>query len=359
MTRFNPVKTSFFDANSEINREQIRSIPTETKARVNYIYKSSDPKDKNLFFIKASIISNKDQNKITIEPTVKGSGNQVPEAELLLNNLTNITLIPQSEGLPQPSPGDEISVELVVSEVTKNLNIDGYYKRIITKNEGPSTDSINDNTQNLKDSFQNSNDLTQQDVQIPPIDPDQPDLNIQVLSIANSYSGYKYKRVGSGNPISALIHKENVILDKDIYVYCSAFTFYVAFTVLQQGGYIEEKTVREMRKFKNDWYGLGGERRRLSGPAITNLGVGVEVSWDDAKSGDFAQLWRSHGGHSVIFLDWLYNENSEKIGIIYRGSQNATGIANTTEYLKGHQKKGYPPIQELYFSRLSPQQIDK
>lgn len=356
MTRFNPVKTSFFDSNSQANREQIRSIPTEIKARVEFVYKSPNPKDNNLFFIKASIISNKDQNKITIEPTVKGAANQVPESEFLLNNLTNITLIPLSEGLPQPSPGDEISVELVVSEVTKNLNVDGYYKRIITKTEGPRTESPNDKTENLKENFNNTNSLTQQDVQIPPVDPDQPDLNFQVLNLANSYSGFSYKQGGSGNPINALVHKGRTILGKDNYIYCSAFTFYVAFTVLQQTGYLEEKTVGQTKKFKQDWYGLSGERKRLSGPAIANIGVGSEVSWDDAKPGDFAQLWRSSGsGHSVIFLNWVYDDNGEKKGINYRGSQTATGIANKIEYLKtGARRSG---ITELYFSRLMPEQI--
>lgn len=165
MTRFNAIKTSFFDANSQANREQARSIPTEVKARVNSIYKSSNPKDNNLFFIKASIISVREEKSLTIEPVVKGSGDQVPEAEFLLNNLTNITLIPQTEGLPQPFPGDEIAVELVVSEVTKNLNVDGYYKRIIKKTEGPRTDSANDKTQKLKDNFGGTNSLTQQDTQ--------------------------------------------------------------------------------------------------------------------------------------------------------------------------------------------------
>lgn len=354
MSRFNNIKTSFTDSGYDLLKT---AVPREEKARVNYIFKSKDPNQSNLFFIKASIISVRVENQLNTETTVKGSGKKVPEQEFLLNELTNITVIPISEGLPQPIPGDEISVELVVSEVTKTLNIDGYYKRIIKKTEGPRTNSVNDKTELLKNSFDETNSLGAEDVEIPPIDPDQKDLNPQVLALANSYSGFEYRLGGTGNPISSLKHKGSTILKLDNYIYCSAFTFYVTFTVLQQGGYLEDKTISQLRNFQKDWFGINGETELLSSVAISKLAVGNKVSRDDAKAGDICQYWRGvKDGHSVIFLDWVYGDTGEKIGISYRGSQKRTGVANNIEYFTGvtlpKGKRASIISRRIYFARL-------
>lgn len=363
MSRFNNIKTSFFDKEKgNIENKLKNSIPREVRARVSDLYKSQDPNNKNLYFIKASIISVRPENQLTIEPTVKGSGNQVPRQEFLLNEMTNITVIPMNDDLQLPNPGDEIVVDIVTSEVTKELNIDGYYKRVI-KSEGVFTKNVNDVVEKIKEAFNKRNSLSQSDFELPPltpVSPDQKDYNPQVLQLARSISGYTYRQGGSGVPFENLTIKNNIILNKDEFVYCSGFTFYVCFTTAKQAGLFEDKTISQIRKFQNDWYGNTGETNLLSGFALSSLGIGINVSWADAKPGDFCQLWRTDSiasGHSVIFLNWIYDNNNNKIGITYRSSQTSTGVANNTEYLFGKNPKN-PNSKfainpsRLFFSRL-------
>jgi hypothetical protein len=361
VARFNNIKTSYAD---NLTRNREAAIPREAIARVNYIINSKKPKEENTFYIKASIISVRTENQITIEPLVKGSGQQIPEQDFLLNELTNIVVIPENDSLPMPSPGDEIVVNLVVSEITKNLNIDGYYRRILNKNDGPSTDSETDNPGNLKNRFNNPNSLGNSDFELPPIapiSPDQKDYNVQILSLTNQISGYTYKKSGSGIPFGKIVHKGRTILTQGQTVYCSGFTLYVCFTIATKAGLIEDKTYGQMYQFYKDWYGISGETNLLSGNALTRLGIGVNVSWEDAKAGDICQLWRgknpnSLNGHSVIFLDWIYGDDGKKIGIQYRSSQTNSGVANNKEYLRGSPIQGRnAPINpsRLFFSRLT------
>lgn len=361
MSRFNNIKTSFF---SETSRKKELSIPREVIARVNYAFKIKNAKQEENFFIKASVISVRTENQLTIEPLVKGSGQQIPQQDFLLNELTNIKIIPENDSLPLPDPGDEIVVNLVVSEITKNLQIDGYYRRILKKIDGPSTDSETDKPENLKDRFNNPNSLGNSDFELPPIapiSPDQKDFNVQILSLANQISGYTYKKIGSGIPFGKIAHKGRTILKQGETIYCSGFTLYVCFTIATQAGLIEEKTYGQMYQFYKDWYGISGETNLLSGNALTRLGIGVNVSWEDAKAGDICQLWRgrnpnSLNGHSVIFLDWIYGDDGKKIGIQYRSSQTNSGVANNKEYLIGSpiQEKNAPiNPKRLFFSRLT------
>ena len=94
-------------------------------------------------------------------------------------------------------------------------------------------------------------------------------------------------------------------------------------------------------KLRSDWYCAGAERR---GPvaALVPRDLGVEVpSIDDAKPGDFAEIWRKNGsGHSVIFL------GNEGGAMRYWSTQPATnGIGYRTEpFDKAHiARVGRPP----------------
>jgi len=66
------------------------------------------------------------------------------------------------------------------------------------------------------------------------------------------------------------------------------------------------------------------------------LGIGREVSAEEAKGGDFAQIWRGTpgaegvSGHSVVFLSWEVTGKGGK-GIHYWSSQPSGGIAEHTE----------------------------
>ncbi|MEM6995449.1 MAG: hypothetical protein AAF721_33375 [Myxococcota bacterium] len=67
-------------------------------------------------------------------------------------------------------------------------------------------------------------------------------------------------------------------------------------------------------------------RERLVVDALSEQGLGTPLSHDDARAGDFVQLWRRDGsGHSAVFIAWLYDEGGEREGIQYWSSQAATG----------------------------------
>ena len=62
----------------------------------------------------------------------------------------------------------------------------------------------------------------------------------------------------------------------------------------------------QIKTFQRQWYGVTkSAREQQCVYALTAAGLGKRVSWHDARSGDFLQLWRAKSGHSVIFLGWI------------------------------------------------------
>ena len=87
--------------------------------------------------------------------------------------------------------------------------------------------------------------------------------------------------------------------------------------------------------------------------ALGHLGVGKQVTPDEAQSGDFLQFWRGKGGHSVVFLKWV-ERDGRRVGFTYRSSQGSTdGVGDKIEYFKGTgiEKADVNP-QRMYFGRL-------
>jgi hypothetical protein len=114
--------------------------------------------------------------------------------------------------------------------------------------------------------------------------------------------------------------------------YCSGFTFEVFFRAYES--WCEEEKVpfrigklnaATIGDFRRAWYGSDGDRRTLA-HALVDFELGTLVEkWEEAKPGDFVQLWRHDGsGHSAIFLEWKKN-GSEIAGIRYGSSQKSTG----------------------------------
>src|SRR5690606_21239996 len=109
--------------------------------------------------------------------------------------------------------------------------------------------------------------------------------------------------------------------------------------------------------FQKEWYGAVDApemREKQCALAVGNLGIGHQVSMDEAEPGDFAQLWRGRGGHSVVFLGWILDEAGEKTGLKYRSSQTSTdGIGNNIEYFRDSKAgKGQVDPKRIYFARL-------
>lgn len=81
----------------------------------------------------------------------------------------------------------------------------------------------------------------------------------------------------------------------------------------------------QARELQRAWFCIGTRRGPLD--ALVPLGLGVEVAANDARPGDFAQLWRASGsGHSVMVLSVSQGR------ISYFSTQKSTnGIGSTAE----------------------------
>ena len=174
-----------------------------------------------------------------------------------------------------------------------------------------------------------------------------------VLEVAYKFEqgGYNWGK-GSTGVCIPLEYDGKVLMDKGIGSHCCGFTLSVAFIVALNRGYFNGKSVGSVKKFFNDWYGAGGAFGKLCVSALINIGIGNEVSLENAVAGDFCQIWRKSGsGHSVIFLEHI-QKNDKIVGIKYRSSQKSTnGIGDNTEYFTDG--GGSVLKDKTYFGRMN------
>ena len=180
-----------------------------------------------------------------------------------------------------------------------------------------------------------------------------------VLAIAKAFpdgGGYDGKWGGHGVP-EDIVFKGATILSKARSPhgsYCCGFTFTVVMKAAAKRGLLADKTVAEIRKLQQEWYGCTkASRERQCAMGVETLGIGREVKLRDARPGDFVMIWRANGsGHSVVFLSWA-REKGRRVGIRYRSSQPSTkGIGEVTEYFAGVKgKEGIDP-ERTYVARL-------
>lgn len=91
-------------------------------------------------------------------------------------------------------------------------------------------------------------------------------------------------------------------------------------------------TSAQMKTFRQIWYITSTSY--LPGPAMAfaNYKCGYQITdWDQARQGDFVQIWRKSttlSGHSVIFDKWIRNEAGEKTSIRYWSTQTSTNGIN-------------------------------
>jgi hypothetical protein len=188
----------------------------------------------------------------------------------------------------------------------------------------------------------------------------QSDYNAEILEIANSYkNGGGYKWSGTGCPES-VFHKGQLVIAKSTTntTYCCGFTFVVAMKLLQKHNLLDDKTLIQVKKFQQEWYGATPESAEKQPViALTRMGLGKEISLQEAKAGDFIQFWRGKTGHSAVFKGWILNDKKDTIGIQYRSTQKATdGIGDNKEYFEGIEaegKKGEIIRKRTYFARIT------
>ena len=177
-----------------------------------------------------------------------------------------------------------------------------------------------------------------------------------ILIVANKFSEGGYQWGGISGVCIPLYYNGKLIRNytKGDKTHCVGFTLSVAFVIAINRNLFKGKYFDSIHKFSSEWYSEGGINGKLCVDAIKNLGIGIEVTLSEAKSGDFCQIWRTNGsGHSVIFINHIINDNDKMIGMKYRSSQKSTnGIGDREEYYsdtgKGKMDKKY-----TYFGRLN------
>ncbi len=180
-----------------------------------------------------------------------------------------------------------------------------------------------------------------------------------VLKIARSLKdggGYQWEG-SSGVPQPIEFAGVTILPAQPKGTYCSGFTFTVAMRVAADRGLLTGKSVGQVRRFQKEWYGSTPDAaEKQCALAVEELGVGREVKkLDDARPGDFVQLWRTNkSGHSVVLLA-LEREGGRIIGLRYRSSQKSTdGIGDRVEFFADVSgRDGKLDRNRIYVARLN------
>ena len=183
---------------------------------------------------------------------------------------------------------------------------------------------------------------------------------IDVEAVSRTFpdgGGYNLKWGGSGTPEEVRFKDARILGKGTDGTYCCGFTFAVVMKAAGEAGLLKDKSVEQIKRFQKQWYGAVTEpdtREKQCAVALGNLGIGKQVTPDEAQSGDFLQFWRTKSGHSVVFLKWV-ERNGKRVGFTYRSSQGSTdGVGDKTEYFKDSGlEKGEVDPQRMYFGRLS------
>ncbi len=173
-------------------------------------------------------------------------------------------------------------------------------------------------------------------------------LNAHVLAVLKSYPadgthGYYWPKKGAWLGFTrTLVYDGETIGEGDPKgrCHCSGITFEVFFRAWKRWCKASGKAIRigrldaaGVRAFVREWFGANGDRATLSA-ALTRHHLGRRLTdWDDARPGDFVQLWRQSGsGHSAVFLAWTRDEDGSITGLRYWSTQSSTnGIGERSE----------------------------
>jgi hypothetical protein len=192
--------------------------------------------------------------------------------------------------------------------------------------------------------------------------PEDVTYNEAILHAAETVEGggYNWKGGTTGSPFSAKKGGKDVMSKQEDGSYCSGYTCGAALTAMERIGALEGLDDKKVKDFKSTWYGSKGYKKDdkstwdLSGNALEEHGLGYKVDREQAKPGDIAQIWRENGsGHSVIFKDWVVDDNGEKVGIKYRSTQPSTnGVGDRVEYFNTKSGKQSINPENVFVSRV-------
>lgn len=181
-----------------------------------------------------------------------------------------------------------------------------------------------------------------------------------------AFGSYKWNSSG-GLPIDVYFKSPDPIFKKtaDGSTYCTGYTFAVGFVTALNRGLLNDFTDKDIVKMQVVWNdGIAKNYPKLcvdaiAKPLASNLNaLGKEVSLENAKAGDFCQIWRTTGsGHSVIVVETIKKDN-KITGLKYYSSNGKvnpttkrTGAGENTEYFSD--SSGTMLRKNTYFARIN------
>lgn len=138
--------------------------------------------------------------------------------------------------------------------------------------------------------------------------------------------------------------------------HCVGVTFEVLWRALEKipgGPTGAGLTPRSAGRLRRLWFvpvtgGMGAAE------ALPALGLGRRIrSLEDARPGDFVQVWSGTWGHSMIFLGWMRDDRGEITGLRYWSSQPWTDGMGVSEIAIGA-SEGAVNREHIYIGRAEP-----
>lgn len=126
--------------------------------------------------------------------------------------------------------------------------------------------------------------------------------------------------------------------------YCCGLTFEVCFRAWEIAAQrakvpfrIGDLDAKGVHKLRRDWFGVDEHDRKTCQRALVEHKLGRAIKLEDARPGDFVQLWRaSKSGHSVVFLGLDRDAAGRAVALRYWSTQKATnGIGERVERFDG------------------------
>jgi len=203
-------------------------------------------------------------------------------------------------------------------------------------------------------------------------------LNSYVLNVIKTYNGGNYPYLlnndyANYNGVTENLYYMDKVLLKanpsgDKASFCSGITFEVFFKAMQNrnkdlnlsSDAFNGMSYDQLYDFILTWYVANGDKKTNNvSIAVEKYGIGKSVTnLENAKAGDFMDISREDNtGHTVVFLNWLRDNNGRIIGVRYWSSQESTnGISEKEEYFNvrdsNGKKYGNVMINMVYIARV-------
>jgi hypothetical protein len=181
--------------------------------------------------------------------------------------------------------------------------------------------------------------------------PDPGELNPHVLAVLATYPTdgthrYWWPKEGDWKGNVRTLHYGTDVLcagDPEGRCHCSGLTFEVFVQAWQRWQRERPEVhdpawlgagVADARRLQAQWFGSPSDRTTIRTAFVENRLGTCLADWEQARAGDFVQLWRHDGsGHCAVFLAWERDAAGTITGVRYWSTQASTdGIGEKSEF---------------------------